>query len=297
MPSRAASVQIRMRSGSLAGSALKARLHLLAAILPGRAGEDARCARRPDRCRRALPRSRRSSQRRVSSYSVKMISRRSFQSVAGQQIGLDPCDEPVHARIRLERGASRRCASISSTAASSARKSAVGRIGGADDATPPRRPPPRPRRSLASALLVLQPEVFGLVGRAAVDEGLRGGRDDLLPARRRAAAARSCGAPSACAAKAGIEDSSRCCKPDEGELGQRRLLRRQLGDAAACAARRRRRAGARDRAPARPRGRPAIGIGFDLALGKRLAEAPQVRLQPPHHDRLEVPRAAPRRRA
>jgi hypothetical protein len=40
MPSRAASVQMRIRRGSLAGSALKAGLYLLAAILAGRPGED-----------------------------------------------------------------------------------------------------------------------------------------------------------------------------------------------------------------------------------------------------------------
>ena len=117
---------------------------------------------------------RRSSQRRVSSYSVKMISRRSFQLLPDKQIGFDPLHEPVHARIGPQGGGSA-MASMASTAASSARKSAADASAApATDAASRRRLLIRFQRRFR--LIVLEPKVFGLVGRAAVHKCLRGSR-------------------------------------------------------------------------------------------------------------------------
>ena len=84
MPSRAASVQMRMRSGSCAGSALKRRFsssRRTSGVAP------VKDAIRSSGCRSSSASANRfSTQRRVSSYSVKRTSRRSFQRPSGAML-------------------------------------------------------------------------------------------------------------------------------------------------------------------------------------------------------------------
>ena len=115
MPSRAASVQIRMRSGSSAGSELNRRFSSSRRSVERRAseGRDAVVGRRSS----SASASRTSSQRRVSSYSVKRTSRRSFHRPSGGHVAANPRGEQVE-RARPARWACLRAsASISSTSA------------------------------------------------------------------------------------------------------------------------------------------------------------------------------------
>ena len=80
MPSRAASVHSRIRTGSSLGSVLKARLTASRLSLPV-APEKTRMRSSDQSVLSIVSSSRRSNHRRVSSYSVKMISRRLFQAL------------------------------------------------------------------------------------------------------------------------------------------------------------------------------------------------------------------------
>ena len=77
---------------------------------------------------------------------------------------------------------------------------------------------------------------------------------------------------------------------DEGELGQRRLVRRKRGDAATAQL-----AVGGEAAPevelGSVRGQACDADGLDLSLREGLAEAAQVGLQTADHHRLEIARA------
>ena len=217
-----------------------------------------------------------------------MISRRLFQVGAGQKIGLDPLHQPMDAGVRLEGGllgqrqhlVDRRqlCPQIG-----------CGCVRGADDRC-------RFRGRVLVRLDRRSPRSVSSSSRSPV-------LPVVLPSTKASAAAETawrCLAVDQPLQRLSVhlqgaqEGSDRRQEPllqtDEGELRQRGLLRRQLGDAALAQL-----AIGREPTPEielrRILGKARNPDGLDLALRECLAEATQIGLQPANHDRLEVLRA------
>ena len=285
MPSRAASVQIRMRSGSFAGSALKARFTSSRRSVPGGASEDADAlvARSVSA---SASRSRRSSQRRVSSYSVKMISRRSFQLAARADCALiHSTSQCTRASGRVQRCARRWRASRRPWPALLADRRRWRPA--APASSPPRPRLPRPRRSPASAPSSSRPRSSSLVRRAAVDEGLRArprrGACSLSISR-----CKRLPVDPQCLGEGRDRREQTLLEPDEGELRKRRpCARGSCADALSCAARHIAQAGARDRAPAHRSAEPESRSARPYAR-ESFAETPKIALEAADHHRLEV---------
>ena len=148
----------------------------------------------------------------------------------------------------------------------------------------------------ASALSIFQTEVLGLVRRAAVNECLRRSRNALrvfaVHQALQGFSVRLQGAQ-----ESGDRGQQALLQTDEGQFRQRCLVRRQLSQCAALrsspyAASRRQRSSS-----GASFGRPAIVIGFDLALRERLTEATQDRPSDVAPSPARDPSAASRRHA